>query len=435
MRRGATGGALLVLAFATCSWGYSFLDLGLGSKVFQGSARCGGMGEVALLCEDSPLAVVGNPASLAMFRRPEVIASYRFLSFEEDWSFPAHDSFDAILGYNTYSRNSNLYHSGAVAVASGAVPQALGVSVGFAVAPAYDFSYDFYEEIRDRSTSSVPTDKVIANGFIESEGDILSLSFGAGKSLREDLSVGVSVDYLFGDFDLEARLSSVDTTKVHCWESPGTETSDSFRSSNLSGMRYRVGARYRLNMRVEMAACATSGCDLEGDYSTTSTDGLLGFLPRESEEGGSFMLKYPASYTLGIAFKPRNELLTVIEANVTYTRWSDAANEALDDLRLEDTYTWHIGIEHVFYNQQPLRLGFVYADSPTEEQTSEAALTVGSGIMFRGFAIEAAGKVGWREYRHAVVFDDSIFCAQSRDLADLVEETSFSGMISVTRRL
>jgi hypothetical protein len=101
MRRGGIGGALLILVLVTCSWGYTVLDLGMGSEVFRGSARCGGMGEVSLLCERSPLAVALNPAALAGLEGPMVAGSYRLLALDEDWLLPVHDSFDAILGYET----------------------------------------------------------------------------------------------------------------------------------------------------------------------------------------------------------------------------------------------------------------------------------------------------------------------------------------------
>jgi hypothetical protein len=435
MRRGWIGGVVLVIVLASCSWSHTFLDLGVGSEVFGGSARCLGMGEVGLLCEETPFAVIRNPATLGMLAGPEVMGSYRFFSLEEDWSFPTHDSFDALLGYTTYSRNSNLYHSGAIGVCSGPIAQAAGIGLAMTFAPAYDFRYDFYEEVRDRSTSSVPSDKVIAEAFVEGDGDIQSLSFGAGGSAGPGVLVGVSLDYLFGDFDLAGRLANVDTTKLYCWERSGTEASDSFTSSELGGVRYRIGMRYKVHTRVEVAASMTTGCTLDGDYTTTSSDGLLGFLPRRDGTGGEFELEYPASYALGITFRPRNQLLTVIEANVRLTEWSNADNGALQGLDLDDTYQWNIGVEHVFYNDRPLRFGFIYTQSPVDEETGEAAVTVGSAINVADFDISFSGRVGWREYRYFDLFDDSIFCTEPREFTDLVEETSFSGLISISRRL
>jgi hypothetical protein len=70
-----------------------------------------------------------------------------------------------------------------------------------------------------------------------------------------------------------------------------------------------------------------------------------------------------------------------------------------------------------------------------DEETGEAAVTVGSAINVADFDISFSGRVGWREYRYFDLFDDSIFCTEPREFTDLVEETSFSGLISISRRL
>lgn len=432
MRIGGIGGALLIF-IVSCSWGYTFLDLGPGSAVFQGSARCGGMGEITLLCEKGPMAVALNPANLALLERPEATFSYGFHSLEEDWSFPAYDSFDALLGYNTYSANSNLYHDGSLAFASGCLPQTKGVCLGVAFVPVYDFRYDFHEEIRDRSSGSVPSDKVIADDFIEGDGDIRSFSLGAAWSMDDRLALGLSMDYLFGDYDLTARIFWVDETKIP-FEGGSRETSDTFSASKLSGMRLRFGGTYEVTERVMVAGTFTSGCELDGDFQWNSEDGLLGFLPGAAGRGGEHKVEYPAAYSLGFTFRPRNELLTVVEGNMKFTQWSDFRSGVFENLVLDDTFEWHIGVEHVFYSGRPLRFGFLYRPSPIDDETSEAAVTAGSAIMVSGFEIGFSGKVGWREYRHPDLFDDAIFGAKTREVTDKVEETSVSGIISISRR-
>lgn len=434
MRRGWIGGILLVMTWVCCAWGYSALDLGTGSEVFQGSARCVGMGEVSLLCEDTPRSVVTNPALLSKLDRPMLSASYRLVAAKEDWSLPVHDSFDALLGYETYSHNWNTYHDGDIALATGGLASLGGASFGLAYLPAYDFDYDFYQEVRDRSTTSVPADKIVAKGFVEGGGFIRSLSFGAGRTWMERLSVGVSFDYLWGEYDIETRLSEIDTLKINCWERAVQETSDTFQASNLDGVRYRVGLAYQVNSRIELAGGFTSGVELEGDYESNSATGLMWFLPRQGELEGSFMMKYPEAYWFGVSFRPRNKLLTVVEGNVRYVRWSDAENEALGGITFDDIYEWSVGVEHVFYNGRPVRFGFTFKPSPTEDETSEAAVTVGSALEVAGFDIDFAVRMGWMEYREYSLFDDTTFCAGERTFSDLVEDTNVGGTISISRR-
>ena len=434
MRRGGIGGALLILILACCAWGYTALELGTGSEVFQGSARCVGMGEVSLLCEDSPRAVALNPALLARFDRPVLSAAYRLVTAEEDWSLPVHDSFDALLGYEAYSHNRNTYHDGDFSLATGGLSSLGGVSFGLAYLPAYDFDYDFYQEVRDRSTTSVPGDKIIAKGFVEGGGVIRSLSVGAGKSFTDKVSVGLSIDYLWGDYSIETRLTEIDTIKVNCWERALVETSVAFEASELGGIRYRAGLTYEVNNRIEIAAAYTSEAELDGDYETGSVEGLMWFLPREGNLEGSLVMKYPASYGFGVTYRPRNELATVIEGNVRYVKWTDAENQALGGIVFEDIYEWSVGVEHVFYNGQPLRFGFTFKPSPVDDETSEAAVTIGSGMKVAGLGIDFAVRMGWREYREFSLFDDTTFCAKEREFSDKVEDTLIGATISVSRR-
>ena len=434
MRRGGIGSVLLIMIWVCSAWGYTALDLGVGSEVFPGSARCVGMGEVSVLCEDSPRSVVTNPALLGKLGRPVLSASYRLVSANEDWSLPVHDSFDALLGYEVYSHNWNTYHDGDIALTTGRLGMLGGVSFGFAYLPAYDFRYDFYEEVRDRSTTAVPADEIIAKGYVTGDGVIRSASFGLGKTWKERLSVGASLDYLWGDYDIKARLNEIDTLKVSCWKEPVEEATDTFEASKLSGVRYRLGLAFVLNERVEVGGGFTSRADLEGDYESNSEVGLMSFLPTTGGPEGSFKMKYPEAYWLGVTFRPRNKLLTVIEGNVRYVKWTKAQNEALESLNLNDVYEWSLGIEHVFYNNRPLRFGFTYKPSPTEDETSEAAVTVGSAITVSGFDIDFAVRTGWEKYRKFSMFNDATFCARERDFSDRVSDTVVGGMVSVSRR-
>jgi hypothetical protein len=316
-----------------------------------------------------------------------------------------------------------------VGATTGRVPWPFELVLGLAFVPAYDFRYDFYEEVRDRSTQSVPQDRVIADTYLEGDGDLRAVTFGLAKEFHGNLCLGGSIDYLFGDYHIKARL-----VRSEAAGGDEGETSDRIAASNLSGVRFRFGAAYRLSKRIEVGMDFESQCELEGDFeSRSSDDDLLSFLPMAGIGDETIAATYPQSYGVGLTFRPRNELLTVIEADMKYTRWSDFSNEAYDGLHLDDTYEWHVGVEHVFYNGRPVQFGFIYKPSPIDKEIGEAAVTAGSAITLSGFDIGFSAKVAWREYRHPDVFDDSLFGAQSRQLTDLVEETVFGGNISISR--
>ncbi len=432
MRRGGIQGALLILLLATSAAGYTLLDLGMGSQMFQGSAETGGMGEVTQLTESTPLSLALNPSLLARSDKLNVTGSYRFMMVEEDWALPVHDSFDALLGYEVYASNKNTYHAGDLSFSTGALPSAAGMAFGVGYIPAYDFGYYFHQEVRDRSTQSEPLDKVVADAYVESEGLIQSISFGGAGGLGERLYLGLSIDYLFGSYDQTVKLANIDPNKLPCWDDAPAETADVFSASELGGVRFRVGATYVVNKRVELAATYTGPAKLDGKYSASS--GFGAYSPWTPKSDESFELEYPASVAFGISYKPRNELRTVVEGNVRYTQWSNAHNEALESMVLDNIYEWFVGVEHVFYNGSPLRFGFNYRPSPADKEAAQSSVTAGSGFDVYGLDLDFSLLVGWRKFREFSLFDDSIFCAQSREFSDMVEETFVGGQISLSKR-
>jgi hypothetical protein len=432
MSRGGIGGALLILLLATSAVGYTLLDLGMGSQVFQGSAKSGGMGEVFQLTESTPLSLTLNPSLIARSDKLAAYGSYRFMMVEENWSLPVHDSFDALLGYETYAHNRNVYHDGDLSFSTGALPQAAGLAFAIGYVPAFDFNYEFHEEVRDRNSQAEPLDKLIADAFLESEGMIRSVSLGGAGGYGERFFLGLGVDYLFGDYDVTVRLANMDANKLPCWEAAPRETAEVFSASDLSGARFRVGATYVVNKRVELAATYTGSAELDGEYS--SSGGFGAYSPWGDGDGKSFKLKYPASAGFGISYRPRNELRTVVEADVRFTQWSKAENQALEELVLDDIYEWFIGVEHIFYNGHPLRFGFNYRPSPADKEAAQAAVTAGSGFDLYGLDLDFSLSIGWRKFREFSLFDDSVFCAQSREFSDMVEETLVGGQISLGKR-
>ncbi|HVP57740.1 MAG TPA: outer membrane protein transport protein [bacterium] len=432
MRSGGIG-AILALALVSCAWGYGYLGLGPGTAVFQGSSRGGGMGETGMLSEDTPLAVMLNPALLAHQSEKQATLVYRAAALDENWEFPVYDSFDAILGYDTYSTNSHLYHGCAGGLGSGVLKQAWGLSFGAAAGLAYDFRYDYAEEVLDRTSTAQPPDRVIARNSVRGRGEITSISFGLGKTVYPGLALGAGLDYLTGRHDLEARIVFRDENRIP-WASKNPDTSATFSARNLSGVRLTVGAAYDLGERVSLGATYKSAAELDGDISASGGGGF--------GTGGGLIsadlpskVKYPASYALGATFKPRNVLLTVVEGDVTLVKWSDVRDvAAAGETGMDDTYEWHLGVEHIFYNEHPLRFGFLYKPSPEDKETSEAAVTAGTGFSIAGFGIDLAAKVGWRDYREPDLFKDDIFGAKLRGSTDVVRDTNFGGLVTITRR-
>jgi hypothetical protein len=434
MSRGVPIGILLALEIATSAGGYTFLDLGMGGRVYTGSARGSAMAEVGWLSEENPFSTMLNPATLGMIDEPDVALAYQYCFLHETRAFPAYDSFDALLGYNVYATNKNFYQNMAFGFATGVLPRALGLSFGIMYSPVYDLNYDYEEEIRDRSTSSQPADNLIARAYISSEGTLKAFSFGVAKPLAEDASVGLGLDYVFGDYDVIARIA---------WEGGAPETRDAYSASKQSGVRMRLAGRFTAGPRLEIGYEATTRCAMKGDFSADTANDLLWFLPvpetgdtaRTWEDAETV---YPASFGVGIRFRPRNELIGFFEIGMKYTAWSDYRSDFYGDFDLEDVFSWHAGVEHIFHSGMPLRFGLLYSPSPADKDVSEAAFTFGTGYKAYGWTVDFSGRIGWQKYRYPDIFDDEIFGLASGESGlrwrDEVRETTFSGVLSFSRR-
>ncbi len=422
MSRGVPFGILLALVIATGAGGYSFLDLGLGGPVYTGSARGSSMGEVGWLTEENSLSTFLNPATLGILDSPDVTLAYQYNFLHETRAFPAYDSFDALLGYNVYASNKNFYQNVALGFATGVLPRARGLSFGIAYSPVYDLNYDYEEEVRDRSTSSQPADKVIANAYQLSDGSLKAVSFGVARALAREASLGASLDYVFGSYDIVTRIA---------WADGRPETRDAFSASNLSGVRFRLGGRIKVGNRLEMGFEGTTRCVMEGDFSAETEGAAL------SIDGVETV--YPSSFGVGVRFRPRNELTGLLEVGMKYTAWSEYSNDFYGDVGLEDIFTWHVGVEHVFYNGTPLRLGFLYGPSPSDKDIAKAAFTFGTGYAAYGWTVDFSGQIGWAKYRDPDIFDNEIFGVPSDEPGvrwrDEVNETTFGGRLSFARRL
>lgn len=434
MSRGVPIGILLALAVVTSAGGYTFLDLGIGGRVYTGSARGSAMGEVGWLSEENPFSTMLNPASLGVIDRPDVAIAYQYYFLHETRAFPAYDSFDALLGYNVYATNKNYYQNVALGFATGVLPRALGLSFGIMYSPVYDLNYKYEEEVRDRSSTSQPADELIARAYVSSEGTLKALSFGVAKPLAEYASIGLGLDYVFGDYDVMARIE---------WQDGTPATKDEYSASKQSGVRLRLAGRFAAGPRLEIGYEATTRCTMKGRFSARTADDLLWFLP-VPETGDTLWTcedaetVYPPSLGVGIRFRPRNELAGFFEIGMKYTAWSDYRSDFHGDLDLDNIFSWHAGVEHVFYSGMPLRFGLLYSPSPVDQDVSEAAFTFGTGYKAYGWTVDFSGRIAWQKYRYPDIFDDEIFGLPSGEPGlrwrDEVRETAFSGVLSFARR-
>lgn len=107
-----TTAALALAALALAAGGAGAYTLGgwqYGDAMPLCDARALAMGGAGLASADGARGAGLNPALVAKTQGIEASLSLLGVSAEEAREAPLYDSFDGIIGYNTYAWNSNLY--------------------------------------------------------------------------------------------------------------------------------------------------------------------------------------------------------------------------------------------------------------------------------------------------------------------------------------
>jgi len=413
--------ALAILALsASSAAALGFLDLTTGDEALLPDARSIALGRTQMTEPTGAFTGRTNPALLARLDHGVVSLGGSVLRLEESRAFPAYDSFDGFLVESIYAFNDEYQWQRGAGVATGLTLAGFPVGFGFSVSPVRDFQYDYSEEVRDNNAFTQPRDRLIALNEVQSDGWLDAWTIGAGCSVREDLDVGVSLEFLHGHQDVLIRT---------IFEREGRQETSLVQMSTLDGRRALVGAAYHPNHRVSLAASWTAEIGLDGDALRGGDASRLFFLGQATDGTpgvGRVVLTYPQEVKVGALYRPRARMATTVRLDANWTEWSAYRNSLIESPGLNDVWDVRGGIEHVFYNGMPVRFGFRWAPSPVRDEVATTAFTFGAGFRVGPLRADLAFEVSNREYRYEDLFDDAVFGGTTRRQKDLVQEDSSS---------
>jgi hypothetical protein len=98
----------------------------------------------------------------------------------------------------------------------------------------------------------------------------------------------------------------------------------------------------------------------------------------------------------GVAYRPRNTFRTTFVADAIWMPWSDVHDPAAPGVRLLDTWDVRFGLEHIYYNTLPGRIGFRYQRSSMMREADRAAITWGLGFRASRVRLDVGGEVAKR---------------------------------------
>jgi len=347
----------------------------------------------------------------------------------EDRAYPYYDSFNGFNDFGSYVYNKNWYNrfyaSALFRIPLEHIPN-LTISLGYA--PFMDFSYDYYEEVGNPNRSpEYKKDKIVGYNSINSSGILNIIPFGLSFKPLKALSLGIQAGLLQGAADLNVSVSPRDEMFTE-------EEIDSIRYSEKTERTLgntpviiSCGVLYSLNEQFTLAAIARLPYQIKWNLAYPYIKNYNSYLPETTQT-----LTYPLRFGGGLDYQFTNILQARLSIDIIYDFWSKFEVNGQNSENFIDTYAVNVGIEHIFFNNIPLRAGYSYRTLKEGEGFTQAVLSIGSGWQFRGIKIDLAAGISSMEYFQSVLFDNSVYGLVSRkNQVDRVSLSEFYGRINI----
>ncbi len=379
--RGGTGLGVLLLLAVLCgalpATAGPQIMTEYGDQMPWYGAEINAMGGAGTALYRGGLSNVFNPALLADVGEARIDAGISLDQEHEDRFQPLFDTFDSWVTDAAIASNRNHFFQSGFSLAGRPVADGLW-SLGLSLTDRYPFAYRFDEELRNPSPfppaqGEPARDAVIAVRQREVTGTLRALSLGTAVD-NGQVAFGAAVHYNFGT--RTETLSEADKDNV-----APNESWNERHAFDMSGINLTVGARVRLNERVDLGLAYESSLTADGDW-TRSYNSAAGLLDTMQIYEGSY--EYPEAYRAGLTFRPRTDPATVFTIEFEHKPWSKMAVEPIEGYafreNLRDVTDVRVGLEHTFYNGMPLRFGFRHYNSYADRDAGSAVFSAGTGM-------------------------------------------------------
>ncbi len=384
-------------ALAVDASAFTFLDRSYGTPQLGISARSRGMGGTGVALGNGSYSLIDNPAAMVLSRgtRVDFLAGLNRVS--EDRLVSLYDTFDSFVDENAIAVNDHRYGT----INAGFVLDEWGekgVLLSGGYFTRYDPRYDYSDERRTTNTS----DEIINQLFIETSGIVQMIALGAAYQFDKGIGVGLAVNYYWSDY--KDRVALVP-------RNPNSAAGVSQVNRRLNGWSATLGGLVEVNERITVGGSFETKASLDNDFTV--------FENGEDVTGdpGNGKLEYPLRVQGGLTYRPRNSYKTTFAFDLLYTPWTDLVDDtpAAQDptgadgvdlyppTTLEDTWEARFGLEHIFYNNLPARIGFRYGESYALREANNVTFTFGVGYIVDNITIDIALEIYKRESRQTPV--------------------------------
>ena len=289
-------------------------------------------------------------------------------------------------------------------------------------------------------------DAQLAFNKIISDGIFREVNFVLGADLIPGVSAGLKLGVISGSVSQKLEIFPVDDdlNDIH-----HLETNEISLSSTPINLNFGLNCQYDEQFAIAAVIKFPFTLETENSYvlKTNNTEALpklplpQDYSPEYSVCTAGFdsiaqtvfnrKVKYPLSLGIGVDYRFTNVLEARINAEFEYTFWSNFDDSYYSDVKYSDTYAIRLGIEHIFFDKLPFRVGFNYQPLKENRRYTRSVLTLGVGLLFENFEIDLSGGMESLTTNQSDMFDDGNYPPlESRvDDTDRVQSNYLYGMI------
>ncbi|HES59777.1 MAG TPA: hypothetical protein ENO18_05025 [Caldithrix sp.] len=389
------------------------------------TARSLGLAGAGVAGDDAYASVLINPA-LAVYSESwlNLNTGISIYKLEEDRSYPYYDNFGGFVDYGSYVFNKYWY-SQFYGVITSRLPfdNLMGLSVSTGFIPFKSFDYDYLEEVRTKAYE----DPLVAYNHLTSEGVLNAIPFNIaftpyqGKlfDTKINLAVGAGVNVLSGSIEQLNKVTVKDST-IYAYEITDLQDIDNMPVIPSFGLKLNVGDRFSVGTALRLAY------DIDFKNKVIMSDAHSDTIIHSKQT-----LSYPMRLSFGTEYRFQNILEARIFTDFIYTFWEDFEDSENEDLSFDNTYNIRAGIEHIFFNKMPFRVGFDYGTLRESKDYSQALLSAGTGFILNNIQVDMAVGISSLTYKQMDMFDNAKYGMESSSDADQVQWNHLYARIDV----
>lgn len=317
------------------------------------------------------------------FKNPASYSEFDSLTFIADGSLSLYRN---TLQSSSIIQNNSRARFDYVAIAL-PITHYWGSSLG--VIPFSDFGYNI-------SDSALIPNLGTADYRYAGEGGLMQLYWGNGFKITKQLHLGITLSYLWGNFN---------TLRFMEFQDPTVYNSKIAQIKNVDGLRYNIGLQYDFKLKENQkltlglvyensAYIGTRDHILITNYfgayeNTTSFDTVL---IKTGDDAVKGTLKIPQYIGLGFSYAFKDKYL--VSGDFTFQNWTRFSGTGISDT-LKDNYISSIGFQYIpdskstkYFKKINYRAGFRYSSGymvVKNTPISDFVFSVGAGFPLRTF--------------------------------------------------